>query len=271
MSAKERLKDIIPDSLMRRLSSARRQKRREAVEASPFYQRYGAKTDALIVDTRARVSTERSYVYFRIPKAANSTMAANMLHYEEGVTASRDVVEGFKKTSRRLSSLSDTEVNDLLSGYFKFTVVRNPYSRFLSAYFDKIHRRTPHSEVVARFLKKGPSETISISEFLGFLEAPEGVDSDGHWARQTDIIALPVENLDFIGRCETMPEDMPVMMQRLYGRFEEVPNFSPHATGADKKLDACSEQDLQRIYRIYEKDFDLLKYPNRNSSLKNCT
>ena len=266
MSGIGNIKSAIPSPLKKKLFSAKVAYQKWQKSRSPFYRDYPPRTDISLVENRARVSPEWKYVYFRIPKAANSTIIANMLHYEQGVTASRDIVENFKISDTQLSDLTRPDVDSVLKEYYKFTVVRNPYSRLLSAYYDKIVRRTPHSSVVADFLGKSKDESISLSEFLDFLESSSALRVDGHWARQTELIALPLEKLDFIGKCESLDDDLTTIMQRLYGRFDEALSFSPHATGADKKVEACADTDLQRIYKVYEKDFDLLKYPSRAKS-----
>ena len=265
MKARNLVQKYFPETVSRKIIGTWWSQKSQSLETTPFFKAYPAKTDPVFINGRARISSEREYIYFRIPKAANSTIAANMLYYEEGISGNHKAVTDFKVSKRQLGDLTETEINSLIPNYYKFTVVRDPYSRLVSAYSDKIlGNKRFHRSKVERFLKKRPGDEIKLSEFIDFLEFGEGVHSDGHWARQTDLIGIPLEDLNFIGKCERLSEDLPHIMNRIYDRSEKTLNHAPHATGSDKKVDACSTADLSRIYKVYEKDFDLLEYPSRN-------
>lgn len=263
MSTRTILESLLPEALSQKILEQRWKQKQKRLKEAPFFADYPPKTDPMLINGRARISAERSYVYFRVPKAANSAIAANMIYYEEGIgVKDRDAIAKFKLSNQRLGDLTKSEVSDIISNYYKFTVVRNPYSRLISAYSEKIQgNKHYHRKKVERFLRKAPGDYIKLSEFLDFLEFEGSIHSDGHWARQTDLIAIPISKLDFIGKCETLSSDLPKIMTRLYNRFEKPLDYAPHATGSDKKVEACDTQTLNRIYKIYEQDFDLLEYP----------
>src|SRR5690625_4749524 len=114
---------------------------------SPFHRLYPSPDWAMTaqIDRRVAVDRARSFIYFRIPKAANSTVAAT-LHPSPAREVSSDIA---KRSFSRASSLTYREVRELAERFFLFTVVRDPYSRLASAYLDKDKKDKARRQIVA--------------------------------------------------------------------------------------------------------------------------
>ena len=91
-----------------------------------------------------------------------------------------------KKFFSAPSSLSPERLA-IVESYFSFMVVRDPVSRIVSAYKDKVVRKTKHSAVVYRYFHRSEDEQIEFDEFVSFLENG-GVQEDPHWMPQVDFI-----------------------------------------------------------------------------------
>ena len=228
----------------------------------PFFRDYPLRVTAHIANSRCVISDPMRFLYFRIPKAANSTIVATLYKQEHGDVGGKGVK--MKGSYRHPDSLDASEARDVRDNYFKFTVVRNPYDRFLSAYLDKIAGdRLRQKSKVTRALKLKPEEPVNIDRFLDYLEFEKGTLGDAHWAIQTDMIFMPLDQLDFIGKVESLSEDLPVIVERIFGNHEfAIEQRASHATGASsKRKTMLNHNQMLRIHRIYEQDFDLLHYP----------
>ena len=148
-----------------------------------------------------------------------------------------------------------------MESYFKFTIVRNPHSRVLSVYLDKIAREKKQIAKVLRRLNLPCGTKLSLDQFVRYLELDGALYDDPHWARQTDMTPVPNAYLDFIGRLETLETDTPIILNRIFGRanFRELAN--EHATNADFLIEEMLTDDLRhRIYMLYEEDFERFGY-----------
>ncbi|MGB3296870.1 MAG: sulfotransferase family 2 domain-containing protein, partial [Phormidesmis sp.] len=176
-------------------------KRREstAILATPFFQTYSPYGIPWMMDRCCAISKELSFAYCRIPKAANSTVIATLYNEEYSQSSfSRDEMNRIKMTKYiKPSQISDSELQLFLSTAFIFTVSRNPYTRLISAYKDKIEdiSETQHRYEALDFLEKSEDSIIGFEEFLDFLEFGNGLTVNYHWARQIDTLAVPVEKI----------------------------------------------------------------------------
>ena len=152
--------------------------------------------------------------------------------------------------------------------YFKWTFVRNPFSRALSQYGMALHMRWNKAE-----------EGFSFEDFLSFLErgrVPSRL-SPIHYQPQTDFVFdrknCPV--VDFIGKLENADEDMPYVLGRIgseelwerYRSFGVDKNRSGNTFGGKTASKAGKAKEdfftpaLADVIRTrYHKDFELLGF-----------
>ncbi|HDS05874.1 MAG TPA: hypothetical protein ENN95_02410, partial [Deltaproteobacteria bacterium] len=123
---------------------------------APYYKKYPPKLKIESIDKRAMISERFKFAYYRIPKAANSTVIATLHCCEYGEVADSLKMKELKThTYIKPSQLNRKKADVLLDDYFKFTVVRNPYARFLSAYLNKIAKGKPGKKaLVADYLNR---------------------------------------------------------------------------------------------------------------------
>jgi len=163
------------------------------------------------------------------------------------------------------SQLDLQHVDQFTADYFKFTFVRNPYTRILSTYLDKIAPTATNSPrkkaVIGRFLSKPPGADITFSNFLDYLEFRNSVSANGHWARQSDFLVMPVSAFDAIGKVESPDDDLPHILREIFRSKKTIINWTPHATVANRSIHTLSTAQRRRIFRLYEADFDNFRYP----------
>lgn len=218
---------------------------------TPFYRRYPYRNGISInsADARGCVDTELGFFCNRIPKAANSTITTNLAKFKFGRNVpSRQA----KKLFRHPSQLGQEEVFAVHS-LFRFAVVRNPYTRVLSAYLDKVERG----------FVEGRRAKSSFSEFLDSLVNGK-LYSNAHWAPQSSLLLLPLEEFDFVGRVESLEEDMAYIRSRILETEDVVEPLQPflaNATGATEKLAGYYDKSsIKTVQTLYRRDFELFGY-----------
>jgi hypothetical protein len=225
---------------------------------TPFYKRYNYSgvLPLASVDKRGVFDSELNIFYNRIPKAGSSTIIANLYSMKYGIniaslTDSRRAKYSFKKPSEMLN-----EEVDKISNYFKFTIVRNPYTRILSAYQDKISSGKKN-------LKNSffADEIPSFSEFCRYLELG-GWKDNIHWAPQTSILLLPLKEYNYIGYVESLAEDLTNILEKISNNYiKDILNFTQHKTGADDIYrQIYDSQSVAIVAKIYQPDFDAFGY-----------
>lgn len=167
-------------------------------------------------------------------------------------------------------------------GIPKYACVRDPYSRSLSAYLNKVEQRLAsdnsqrpddHFDAIARTIDEfrvtsldpDAYPVIDFEVFLRWLrEGKSHYRHDEHWARQTSLLRFGEVEYDYLGRFERLDEDGPAILS-LMGADVGFPTqkdvkFSPQGTG--EKLQAYLTPPCRSlIEELYASDFEAYGYP----------
>lgn len=223
---------------------------RLTIPFTPFYRRYPYRNGISInsADARGCVDTRLGFFCNRIPKAANSTIVENLARLSFGEDVPSKVA---KKRFTVPSQLSRAEV-DQIEHMFRFAVVRNPFTRTLSAYLDKVERRAREAQ-----------RESSFDEFLQGLASGK-LYRNAHWAPQSSLLLLPFEDFDFFGKVESLDSDLDYIRARISGKPADEPlkSFRANATGAGTKLrEYYDESSVRMVLELFHADFELFDYP----------
>ncbi|ESX82521.1 sulfotransferase family protein [Mesorhizobium sp. M0142] len=210
----------------------------------------------LTADRQGLFDPDHGFFYNRIAKSANSTVTINLaqLKFRE-----KFQLAGAKKqllqsdTLLRPSQLTVDQV-DSISNVFAFTFVRNPYSRVLSAYLDKVATG-----------KKNIGKRGNIPTFCEFCDLLEDgwLYADLHWAPQTSSLVMPTSEFDFIGRVENFAEDFQKVWDRISGgrQISNTIHRSQSRTDATSKADDYYDKRSRGIVSsLYAEDFEAFGY-----------
>lgn len=216
------------------------------------------------VAKRAIVSHRYRYCYFRIPKCANSTIVQTLATYDSSIRTRSDKISrrDLKWSSRNLFRAFAWSPSSLARRYFCFTVVRNPYTRLLSAYLDKIVDGVGDYRRVVDALGKNNIKEVSFPEFIEFLENG-GLFANAHWTPQHALLPIGPERLSFVGRVETLDEDLRTLTGALLPHAKYVGTRSREDRRRDSQthLPDYYRADLaERVARLYADDFRIFGY-----------
>ena len=166
----------------------------------------------------------------------------------------------------RLDRLEAIRVGEL-SDYRIFSLVRNPWSRALSVYQDKVcqSHKLGNLAILSRY--QGLRPGMSFVEFVEWLGSEAGADdrADRHWLSQSIILEsaldLP-ETSGFIGRFENFATDLSAIMARMGLPVDQIPrrNVTLAAPGKEAYRDFYSTTTRSIIAERYARDIAVFGY-----------
>nr|XP_054754794.1 carbohydrate sulfotransferase 11-like isoform X1 [Lytechinus pictus] len=176
----------------------------------------------------------------------------------------------FERVFMKVGRLAEKDANRKIKDYKQFLFVRNPFSRVLSAYREKIEFKNPSSphqnyypNFITRWLKKhhlghfqrrNNTAAYSFPEFVRYFIARR--IEDEHWNDQYNLCQPCLVEYDFIGKYETLQDDV----ERFLGT---VPNGSsmvfPKADPQKYTWHSSSDENMSKYYqKIRDNDFKSL-------------
>jgi len=165
-------------------------------------------------------------LYCITPKAASRQLREMLFLFNEN-----------KRREPLLSKYPPDEQRQKWETYFKFTFVREPFERILSAFKDKfVYPRFPrpmlqlHGRAILRTVRPNASQSaldklddITFREFIEYLVTKGSNKStpvmDWHWDNYVNICGMCAISYDFIGHYETFNQDL--------ADFKEAAGLSP--------------------------------------------
>lgn len=215
---------------------------------------------------RSTFSDTWKYCYFRIPKCANSTVARSLAYYDPDIDYDPEDQRGKKyKNSSHLLRTDASTVDELTQKYYLFTFVRNPYSRLLSAYMDKMAREDNRAFEKTRTVVRtfsGTGRDLTFEAFVNYLEK-RGLYENPHWAPQTAMLPVAAGKINFVGRVENLDADLGFVVNHFFGAgvYEGPVNREINRTYSAHKLAQYYDRNLsERVYALYKTDFDVFAY-----------
>ena len=238
----------------RYVTDQRRRAKSRRIETAPFYcsYPYSGPVSLASLDSRVAIDFEHGFLYNRVLKAANTTIIATLASLKGEDNGNP------KNLFRKPSDLTANETQQI-SSLFKFAFVRNPYSRTLSAYLDKIARGKRQPLELTRKSGQPPA----FEDFCIYLEHG-GLYENPHWAPQSSVLILRPNEYDFIGRTESLGADLDIIIKRLRGDKggNGIVDRKTHSTGANTLMRDHYTSRCESIVRsLFREDFSQFGYP----------
>lgn len=149
--------------------------------------------------------------------------------------------------------------------FFKFSFVRNPWDRLLSAFAHLKGQGDPLAPREALWSKRHLSETESFEEFVLKLRDDSFralIMNDVHFRPQLDWITLPGAAgiaVDYLGRFEDLEEDYQRLTRRLGVRAQlplrKQTRRPPYREAYSKEMRAITEQIFEEDIRRFDYEF----------------
>ena len=213
-------------------------------------------------------------VYVATPKAACTTLKATLwrwhlrdadcvvdpaaIHRRTDATFRAPRELGFRRF------MADINAAD----YVRFCFVRNPYTRLLSCYLNKIVGRNSEGRLrrdgLAFRAKFGFAEDddIPFAAFVERIASESWYEANPHWRIQTEQLLWGGVRYDFVGRFESFPAELDRLARELDVDLRRyLLDRRHHATNAHLHVDRFYTPELQaRVRDLYRPDFDAFGY-----------
>jgi len=220
-------------------------------------------------------SLDDRFVYQQVLKAACTTMKIlfRELYDSEPLKlfarfhreTHRDMFVTRVKTSRfHVDRTCRKDQRDLLEApdVLRFTIVRNPYTRIVSAWRDKVYLCEPSVEDVYAAVRgaapaMGRKHPIEFAEFVSYLESRITEAWDPHWQRQVDLAFPKALAFTHVGKTEDLDATIGILRRHL--KHPKPLRFRTQRR-VIKPAAHYSEDLAQRVHALYEEDFTLFGY-----------
>lgn len=224
------------------------------------------------------VSLTHRYLYYAVPKAA-CTSIKSLVRRLEGCPPApcfdplsdeprRDMQVHVRENTLvpSLMDLSNAQQEEVLNSdeFLRFTVVRNPYSRLISAWRGKVLLCEPGFELIYEEIRGEPpglrtKKPVEFEEFVDYLERHDDIEwCDGHWRLQAAQLFWPAINFNFIGKIENLAEVRLRISNHIGPKKPvELERTNQSVGGEGVRLTAGL---ADRIHALYKRDFEVFGY-----------
>ena len=223
---------------------------------------------------------KQAFVFVYVPKVACTNWKA-LLRHLSGFPDYLDSGLAHDKGRSGLVYLSDVPQWEAVladPGIAKYSFVRNPYTRVLSAYLNKFEPLTrgdgewlgPYFravyQAIGEYRKSAgyPDTRVSFEAFLDWLahSGHPNVDNE-HWVPQCRILSQETVNYDFVGRFENLKADAAFLMDRM-GTGAPFPTQEsldfPGTNSARQLATYYTDAEAALVQGIYASDFESFAY-----------
>ena len=248
------------------------------------------------------MTESESVVYRVVPKCACSTIGQIMFHSDHGEFFDGDIHDSKDRMHKWSQDYSQAPITNNVAAHksYAFTCVRNPYTRILSSFFDKIcgiqrNGNYYRGNLVPLLIQKygievGKPETgfefdqiKSFRRFLLFardtIRWRRPMDPDIHWSAMSGHVSTFIVNggrYNKIVWTESFNDGMQEVLDSIQTPHSmpltEIPRFNESEGHGPKRAhpveDYFDDMSMHLVYEMYKRDFDLFKYDFHNPANK---
>ncbi|UWQ63031.1 sulfotransferase family protein [Leisingera caerulea] len=248
------------------------------------------------------MTESESVVYRVVPKCACSTIGQILYYSDHGRFFDGDIHDAKDGLHKWALDHSQEPITRNVQGHraYAFTCVRNPYTRILSSFFDKIcgiqrNGRRYRGNLVPKLVYEygievggddGKQEFDQIASFRRFLlfvrdtiRWRRPMDPDIHWSAMSGHVSTFILNGGRYNRI-VWTEAFNDGMQQVLDAIETphavdlaaIPRFNESEGHGPKRAhpveDYFDDLSMHLVYEIYKRDFELFKYDFENPANK---
>lgn len=248
------------------------------------------------------MTTSESMVYRVVPKCACSTIGQIMHYSDHGTFFDGDIHDATQGLHKWAIEDSQAPITANVQGNksYAFTCVRNPYTRILSSFFDKIcgiqrNGKRYRGNLVPLLIQKygievgSPEDDFAFDQIKSFrrfllfardtIKYRKPMDPDIHWSAMSGHISTFVVNG---GRYDNIfwTEDFNNGMQSVLDKVKtpkpvdlaQIPRFNESEGHGPKRAhpveDYFDDLSMHLVYEMYKRDFALFRYDFENPGNK---
>ncbi|WP_085786432.1 sulfotransferase family protein [Ketogulonicigenium robustum] len=249
------------------------------------------------------MTESESMIYRVVPKCACSTIGQIMYYSDHGSFFDGDIHDSTKGLHKWNQPESQPLITEAVTAHnaYVFTCVRNPYTRILSSFFDKIagiqrNGRRYRGNLVPQLVQKygievgSPEDEFDFDQIKSFrrfllfardtIRFRKPMEPDIHWSAMSGHIATFIANggrYNSIFWTEKFNDGMDKVLKKSKTPnkvdIKSIPRFNESEGHGPKRLypveDYFDDLSMHLMFEIYKRDFRLYKYDFENPANKN--
>lgn len=211
------------------------------------------------------ISLKYNYIYIETPKVACSTIKRTLQKIELNDLEFNNLHDRNFSPLIRPSQVKNLDrfIDNLKP--FKFCFVRNPYTRLLSAYLDKIKKSTPIKNEFTNYIEKNYSRIVNEIDFDLFVNIvceQSTKQMNRHWRIQYYQTLSNNISYDFIGKFEKFDDDFLFLLEKIKpGTKQFIASWQNHATNANQVISQYYNPTLiETVKEKFAIDFEFFNY-----------
>ncbi|XP_065184542.1 carbohydrate sulfotransferase 14-like [Sycon ciliatum] len=222
------------------------------------------------------VSDKYKFLYCYTPKIACANWKKILKVLDEKAIHPNDGVLDHMRDVKFLSNYPEAEIEKRLRTYYKFTFVREPVSRLVSAFINKFREIKDFQlrfgvPIIKKYRANPPESTrgddVTFDEFARSLfdSSPERYNE--HWMSVENLCQPCVVNYDFFGAYENLEAEANFLIRQV-NASKRVAFPSPQSYYKPASLDkvramflSLPEDHRQQLVKLFENDFRMFNYP----------
>jgi len=186
------------------------------------------------------------------------TSHENIMWFTTPKTGTRSLHALFKECNMKFPGEKHQTLPEDHQTYFKFTFVRNPWSRILSTYQDKVvhqwsdsYPEEEHRWRIKKYMKyAGKDFKYFINNF--------DVNIDRHTMPQEWL--FPIDKIDFIGRFENLQQDFDTICDKIGIPRQKLPHKNKTKHNHKHYTEYYDDETRQIVAEKYAKDIEYFGY-----------
>jgi hypothetical protein len=146
---------------------------------------------------------------------------------------------------------------------FKFSMVRDPVTRTVSAYADKIASGDKQKTKLMEYLGRPVDSNITLKQFIALLASDEGARNvDRHWRSQRQEISYDLIPFDYIGTVEDIKPAMDHIVRTIFGakavgQIVDTRRSMGHKTFSKDLIATLTNRDMKNFHKAFGPDFEM--------------
>ena len=234
-------------------------------------------------------------IYCALPKVASTNWRRRLAELSSGqkldwrkINPLAIDTENFmeKHGVKNFRRYTNEEIKQRLNDYFKILFVRHPIERMLSAYRDKLGEsawehptdfawhKAYNQFILTKYrkdheiVKTGTEILVAPWEFVSALidESNNGRVQDVHWDPMHPVIFPCFISYDFVGKFETLGEDVKYLGELLVQNFQLLSHTresmvkSVYTDMYNSLTEHLSKEDIAKLWNLYKYDMEIFGY-----------
>ena len=225
------------------------------------------------LDYGINISLKYKYIYVETPKAGCSTikLILQRMELDDPEYHGDDLMDIHTRIFTPMikpSQVGSFHRYQNRADIKKFCFVRNPFTRLLSSYLEKIQQNKSIKSEILSLLGMNPgdlSQAVSFHEFVSAISLQSISSMNPHWRPQFYQTYQESIEYDYIGRFESLENDLAEILAKIQPDYQKYwGSERRHASNANQFIsEYYSPTIIDQVIEIYAKDFTYFGYPKK--------